>query len=525
MSLKRNLTLGLVIFTSFASGAWLLQARTQEAQESTGGDVYQKARLLENIINYISTYYVDSIDAADLYNMAIDGMLEKLDDPYTDYLNSRAYGDLKLSTTGNYAGVGIRIAASDGWITVVTPLADTPAERAGIVSGDQIVAVNGESTRGWSVQQASGKMRGKPGTPVELTIVRAGLTDTLHFRINRARIHVNSVEGPMVLSDGVAYVRIRSISRTASRELRQAVSRLRTEGARALILDLRNNPGGILEEGVALADLFLDSGEVVVETRGQAQGSSETYHAVHPEAWPGMPVVVLVNEGTASAAEILSGALQDHHRALVLGTRTFGKGVAYLLIRLSDSEALSVTSSRWYTPAGRSIDRPRHVRHTSGAAQVAVRNEPAATDSSATAAGGIVPDIALPPDTLTEAESRFARELGADIPVYRDVITAYALELKGKNAVTEPGFAVTRAMTDELLRRLKERGVNIKTETWRQAEPLIRDQFGYELTRYAFGRSAELRRRALDDNQVKKAIELLSTSRTVEQLIAKASKN
>jgi carboxyl-terminal processing protease len=411
----------------------------------------------------------------------------------------------------------------------VGPLADTPGDRAGLQAGDLIVEINGMSTKGWTSAQAADVMRGEPGTDVEMKIARAGIPEPMHFSVTRARIHVNFVEGQSLVAPGVGYVQLTSVSREAPQELKAAIDALRKEGAKSLILDLRANPGGILEQGVAIADLFLDQGEVVVEMKGRARGASQTFAAETGESWADMPMVVLVGRNTASAAEIISGALQDHDRAVVLGTRTFGKGVAYVVLPLSETEALSVTTSRWYTPSGRSIDRP--VPQFSQ--QVVARQITGPADSTAAdttqyrsasgrllqGGGGIVPDVSLP-DTLDAAEQHFARVLGADLPKYRDVIARYSLDLKAQNIITDQDFEVTGPMLAEFLVRLRARGVEMPDSVWVGAHDLVADQFGYEIARNVFGREAELLRRITHDIQVRRAVELLRDSRTQEDLLA-----
>jgi carboxyl-terminal processing protease len=516
------LLVSAVTTLAFVSGGWLLQRSDAQTARS-----YERERLFQEILGLVARYYVDTVTTGDLYDMAIEGMLDRLNDPYTSYLKPEVYEELNLSTTGDYGGVGIRIESRDQWITIVGPLADTPGDRAGLQAGDQIVEINGMSTKGWTTQQAANVMRGEPGTDVQLQIARAGFYEPMHFVITRAQIHVNYVEGKMMVAPGIGYVQLTSVSREAPQELMVAVDELRSEGAKSLIFDLRANPGGILEEGVAIADMFLDEGQVVVEMRGRANGASRTFEAERGESWAGMPIVVLVGQRTASAAEIISGALQDHDRALVLGTPTFGKGVAYVVVQLTETEALSVTTSRWYTPSGRSIDRP--IPRFSP--QIVARAVSGQLDSTAPdtsvylsasgrelrGGGGIIPDVEVL-DTLTATEQEFARALGADIPKYRDVLARYALDVKGDNGVGSEDFQVTETMLDEFLERLRNRGVEMPDSVWSGARDFVAEQFGFEVTRYVFGREAELTRRVISDIQVRRAVELLSGVQTQEEL-------
>jgi len=515
---QRRLAIGItVIFVAFFSGGWLLQR--PGAQYSDKAD---KERLFEEIVAYVSQYYVDTLDTGDLYELAIEGMLERLD-PYTSYLRREGYEQLNLSTTGNYGGVGVRIESRDGWITVVGPLPDTPGDRAGIVSGDLIVEIEGKSTKDWQTQQAADLMRGPPGTDVRLKIARAGIPEPLDFVITRARIHVNYVEGKINVAPGIGYLSLTSVSQTAAQELSEAIEDLRAQGARSLILDLRGNAGGIVQQGVALADLFLDPGEVVVDMRGRAPGESHILGTSRPERWPDLPLVVLINRGTASSAEILAGALQDHDRALLLGTRSFGKGVAYRVFQLSETEAVTVTTSRWFTPNGRSIDRPQF-RFERGGAVARAGTEPDSADSDSLVfysdagrrlegGGGIRPDIEHP-DTLTDGEQAFVRALGGDIPKYTDVIARYALDIKGQGIISNEDFTVSQAMLNEMLTRIRARDVTMPDSIWAGASHLVGGQLGFEIARYVFGRPADLLRRVRADLQVAAAIELLQQAST-----------
>lgn len=530
MKRQRVVVTVLVAVVAFLSGGWLMQRGSQG-----GAQVYQKARLFDDVLTYVAEYYVDSLPEPRLYDMAIDGMLGELKDPYTTYLRESDYKDLELATTGNYGGVGMQIDVRDGWITVVAPIAQTPADEAGIQSGDQIVQIDGHSTRGYNNDKAVKELRGPAGTEVKLTVVRPGVPDSLHFDITRAHIHVRSVQYAGLLGGDVAYVSLAgaSISENTADELAHAVDSLRQRGAKALILDLRGNPGGLLDQGVEVSDLFLNPGDVVVETRGRAPQSTEKYSADHKERWPGMPVVVLVDGGTASAAEIIAGALQDHDRALLLGTSTFGKGLVQTLYPLNGREFLKMTTGRWYTPSGRSIQRPMHdimLEEETGQAPVdtaaAVKDTTEVYHTSAgrvvRGGGGIHPDIVERADTLTDGEKAFGRALGSKIPAYRDVLTSYALRLKAQEAVKRPGFSVTPAMLAELQRRLRQRGVSVPDSVWSGARQLLDEQLGYEITRYVFGRPAEFARRLSDDVEVKEAVGLLQHAHTPQELLALA---
>src|SRR5262245_15545279 len=290
----------VVAVISFLSGGWLLQRGV-----ASGGNVYQQARLVDDGLGHVSAYYVDSIGETDLYDRATRGMLEQLKDPYSVLLTGDDYKALTEQTSGNYSGLGIQIDVRDGWITVVAPLPDTPAERAGVQTGDLIVAIDGRTTENYKQDQAVRELRGEVGTSVELTIRRSGVNEPVMFKLTRARIHVRSVQVSLMLDGGVGYVQLSPVSSSSAREVTEAIERLQPQGLKALIFDLRGNPGGLLDQGVAVSDLFLDSGQEIVETRGRAPGSNSTFNDKLAQRWPNLPVVVLVNGGSASAAEII----------------------------------------------------------------------------------------------------------------------------------------------------------------------------------------------------------------------------
>jgi carboxyl-terminal processing protease len=530
---KNVVLFGVVGAIAFASGGWLLQRGADRA-----GNVYQNARMFENVVAYLSEYYVDSLDEGELYDLAIDGMLKELKDPYTTFLRASDFEDLTVSTTGNYGGLGIRIEPNDGWIQVVQPLPDTPAERLGVLAGDRIVEVDGESTHEWSSDKAVSRLRGAPGSSVTITVVRPGVPEPVKFTIVRERIHVASIEGGTVLPGGIGFVRLLGVSEASAKELSDEVTRLRSEGARSLILDLRNNPGGLLNEGVAVADLFLDRGQTVVETRGRAPGASGVFKASRAQTWADMPMVVLVNGNSASASEIIAGALQDHDRALVVGTTTFGKGLVQSVVELGPGpQALKLTTGRWFTPSGRQLERPmrREAMLIAQAADEADEADEAGVVADTTrpkfftdggrvvfGGGGITPDRVVSPDSLSAGEQAFARALGSRVPEYRAALSGYALDAKARNSLTDPSFAVTAAMRRGFVAQMRERGIDLADSVFAGAAELLDEQLGDEIARYVFGRQAEIQRQLGRDAQVRAAMAVLGKAKTPAELFALA---
>jgi len=529
MKAKRFLIVAAVSAAALASGGWLLQ------RDSNGGTVYRQAQLFDVVLAHVADYYVDSIDERQLYQNAIDGMLDKLHDPYTVYMKPDQFSVLNEQTTGNYGGLGIQIDVRDGWITVVAPLPDTPAEHAGVLTGDRIVALDGKSTEGWKQDHAVKELRGQAGSNVTLSVKRIGVDQPLTFKLTRATIHVRSVPLAMMLDDRVGYVQLSPVSETSAPEMQAAVDSLVKKGMKSLILDLRGNPGGLLDQAIKVSDLFLDPGQVVVEQRGRAPGATQTYRDRAAQQWPNLPIVILVNGGTASAAEIISGALQDHDRALIVGTPTFGKGLVQSLFRLTDSTALKMTTARWYTPSGRTIQRKSKDELDQEAHALALETAPdtAAVDSTQTfktdrgrvvfGGGAIRPDLNIVPDTLSTAERTFIKVLGNKLPLYFDVRTGYALELKAAGRLTDRNFVVTDDMVSEVWRRLRAKGATLPDSALAGGRTLIRQQLGYEVARYVFGRPAEFRREVGDDRQIQEALGLARRARSPQDLLAIAA--
>ncbi|OLE61244.1 MAG: hypothetical protein AUG10_01830 [Gemmatimonadetes bacterium 13_1_20CM_2_70_10] len=515
---------------ALATGGWLLQRSA-----TPSGSVYQSARLFDDVLARVADFYVDSIDERRLYQMAIDGLLDQLHDPYSVYLKPDDFHALSEQTTGEYSGLGIQIDVRDGWITVVAPLPDTPAERAGVLTGDRIVMLDGRSTEGWKNDQAVRELRGTAGSSVELKIRRVGVEQPITFKMTRAVIHVRSVQVAMLLDDNVGYISLNPVNQTSGQELATAVDSLEKRGMKSLVLDLRFNPGGLLDQAVSVSDLFLDPGQEVLEQRGRAPGASRTYRDRDPQKWPNLPIVVLVNGGTASAAEIIAGALQDHDRAVLVGTPTFGKGLVQSLWQLTPETALKLTTARWYTPSGRTIQRKSRSEADQDAQVTASeqgKDSTAVPDSLVfhtdrgrlvRGGGGIRPDVFVAPDTYTTAERGFLRTLGSKISVYRDVISSYALELKAGGHLTTPSFPVTPAMVDEVARRLQARGVSVPDSVVAGARSLISLELGVEAARYVFGRPAEFRRRMGEDPQVQNALALARRAKSPADLLARVA--
>ncbi len=310
-------------------------------------------RVFAEAFNRISSAYVEEIDDKTLLENAIKGMLSQMD-PHSSYLDKDSFDDLQESTSGNYGGLGIEIGMEDGFIKVISPMDDTPAAKAGVESGDLIIQLNDIPVKGMSLSDAIEAMRGEPGSEIEITVIKSNNPTPTPLTLTREVIKIASVR-QRYLEDGFGYLRIAQFQSGTGDEVEKAVIQLKDEGdLDGLIIDLRNNPGGVLQSAVAVSDAFIDDG-LIVSTRGRMEDSEHRYNARTPDSIHGVPIVVLVNAGTASASEIVAGALQDHGRAIVMGTTTFGKGSVQTILPLTNEKAIKLTTAKYYTPNGKSI--------------------------------------------------------------------------------------------------------------------------------------------------------------------------
>lgn len=315
----------------------------------------QELRLFSEVLGIIRQNYVEPISDGDLLKSAIRGMLGGLD-PHSAYLEGEEFQELKEGTSGEFGGLGIEVGMEDGFVKVISPIDDTPAQRAGIQAGDLIVRLDDTAVKGLSLSEAVKMMRGKPGTDITLTVVREGEQRPLQITITRAIIKVNSVRS-RTLTPGYGYLRVSQFQINTGRKLREAVTKLKEGNGgnlKGLVLDLRNNPGGVLTAAVSVSDAFISQG-LIVYTEGRAPEAEQRFSATSGDVLTGVPIVVLVNAGSASASEIVAGALQDNGRAIIMGEKTFGKGSVQTILPIREDAALKLTTARYYTPKGRSI--------------------------------------------------------------------------------------------------------------------------------------------------------------------------
>lgn len=355
--MRKNLLIkwGLPVILLALIIVWLLPgSRVTNPALAGNKDIYKNLKLFNEALDLIEKNYVEEVDPQTIIEGAIKGMTRTLD-PHSAFMTADMYKELQVDTTGVFGGLGIEITLKDDIITVVSPIEDTPAYSAGIKAQDQIIAIEGESTKDFTLFDAVRKLRGPKGTKVTITIIRKGLDKPKDFTITRDIIKIISVKHKN-FDDRIGYIRIASFQESTGDEILKALKKidLKDKPLKGLIVDVRNNPGGLLDQAVRVSDIFLKSG-VVVSTKGRNKSAGKTYRARNDGDEPTCPIIVLINQGSASASEILAGALQDNGRALLLGTQTFGKGSVQIVIPLDDGSALKLTTAKYYTPNGTDI--------------------------------------------------------------------------------------------------------------------------------------------------------------------------
>ena len=344
---------GLFLALIFLAPAFAADTSPVPPAKEIKKEKYESLELFQKVLHFIETNYVDEVKDKDLLEGAIKGMMETLD-PHSNFLNAEVFKEMKTDTSGKFGGLGLEVGAKDGVLTVIAPMEDSPAWRAGIKTGDKITRINGENTKGLNIVEAVSKMRGKKGSDIRLGISREGSEREKIYHLTRELIKVQSVKHDMI-EPGFGYVRLASFSEDAARDLKRSIEKLEKEGKlKGLVFDLRMNPGGLLDQAVDVASLFMDEG-VVVSTIGRNRDQKEVRHARKGSTWKNLPLIVLVNTGSASASEIVAGALQDNKRALIMGQTTFGKGSVQTVVELGNDMGMKLTIARYYTPSGRSI--------------------------------------------------------------------------------------------------------------------------------------------------------------------------
>ena len=417
----KTIVLAAILAIALIAGAWMFQ-------RGTTSDTVNGTRLFAQVSATVRDNYVDTVSESRMYQLALDGMLSELNDPYDAYLTPERANRLSERTSGSYAGIGLQVDVRDGSLVVVSPLPGGPGEQAGILTGDRIVQIDGKVVSGWTPEEVQKLLRGPPGSQVQVAIQHAGSVTPVMLTLTRASIHQSAIKRSAMIAPNIGYVALSVFSDSTARELKAAVDSLVKAGATSLTLDLRANPGGLLDQGVAVADLFLDRGKRIASTAGRDSSDDLVFVDTAAQQWPKLKLAVLVDDKTASAAEVVSGALQDHDRAVVLGMTTYGKGSVQHVYPVPAGGAVRLTTARWLTPLGRYISHPPPVK---GADQL--DSDPPRpkyhTDAGRTVlgGGGITPDVTIGDTTAPAENLALMRALGTNVSLFHDALTAYAL--------------------------------------------------------------------------------------------------
>jgi carboxyl-terminal processing protease len=514
-----------------------LRADSKRTSPPDQAEVMKSLELFTRVFEKINTYYVEeNIDPNELIKKAIDGMLHDLD-PHSQFLDDRQYDDLMTSTQGSFGGLGIHISVRDNYPTVISPIEGTPAYIMGVQGGDQIIEIEGDDTYGWTISQAIEKLRGPKGTDVHFKVHREGVEKPIDYTVTRDIIEIESVPYAFKVGD-TGYIRVTNFAQDTAEELQERLATLEGQNIKGLILDLRYNPGGLLRAARDVSQLFLDSGKKIVYTRGRTPRQNADYYSTMPEArvhGKGYPVVVLVNEASASASEIVAGALQDWDAALVVGETSFGKGSVQTVYPLSDTEALKLTTAKYYTPSGRCIHK-EHAKDEEPAASEDETDEPAAPRQK--------PDVKLdadkpeapnPAETFQTVGGRSVQGGGGitpDIMIAQTELSQFAIDVERKNyffqyaikwAARHPStkeFRVTPDVLGEFKQVLADDKFTYEQTAWDANAEYVDRGLRREVARRLHGNKAAYLVSIEGDDQLKKALDLFTHGRTVKDLYA-----
>ena len=510
--------------------------------------VMESLDLFTRVFEKITTYYVEEgVDPDDLVHRAIEGMLQGLD-PHSQFLDTSMYDDLMTSTQGSFGGLGIEISVRDKYPTVVAPIEGTPAYNQGVQGGDQIIEIEGEDTYNWSMSKAISKLRGPKGTEVRFKVRREGVDKAIDFSVVRDIIEIESVRYSFKIGD-VGYVRAVNFAQDTAEELQARLAELEAEGIKGLILDLRYNPGGLLRAARDVSQLFLESGKKIVMTRGRTPRQNADYYSTQPGSklfGKDYPVVVLINEGSASASEIVAGALQDWDAALIVGETSFGKGSVQTVYPLSDTEALKLTTAKYYTPSGRCIHRDEHEEESEDVAlaedgeqvedeasvRAPVERRPSVTKDDAKTPKAEAPDSATTFRTVGGRPVKGGGGIVPDLQLTQPNLTDFAIDLERKNFFfkyaikyvsrhpKDASVIVTPAMLEEFKKLLAEDKFTYDPAVFQDNAEYIERGMRRELTRRLHGSKAAYLVSIEGDEQLKKALDLFAHGRTMKEFYA-----
>lgn len=519
----RTAAVASLLLLPMAAGGFLLR----------GAPARSTPRLFEQVLSIVANRYVDSLQGSAIFEKASMGLVRELNDPYSELLPPKENEVFNRSVGGRYGGVGMLLEAQTvpggTRIAVARVFPHTPAEEGGVLEGDQIIKVDTlPVTGGTKIDSVSIALRGTPGSTVNVTYARPGVTVPIKLSFKRAVIHVPAVPYSMIIGDHIGYIPLQTFNENTAEEVQAAAARLVAEGAKGLVLDLRDNGGGIVEQSLAVASLFLKDNQPIVNVRGR-NTPDEIARATRDHLAAQPPLVILTDGNTASASEIVAGALQDHDRALVLGTTSFGKGLVQSVFPLEGGYALKITTGKWYTPSGRSIHRERKLidgrlvetKPDSLETEAEKKAKPVFKSDAGRViygGGGITPDVIVPDDTLPTIEQEYYRSVAPKAQAWITTLNQYAFELKGSPKT----FTVTPAIHAELQRRLTAAGVVTDPKFDGVTAKLLDRELDRRVARLVLGDAGAKERALVEDHQLSKAVQLLQAVRTQDALLALA---
>jgi carboxyl-terminal processing protease len=491
----------------------------------TGQNAYRSIQKLQYVLSIISQTYVEEVNTDKLVDDAIVGALKGLD-PHSVYIPPKELKNVKEEFQGNFEGIGSQIDVINGVLTIVTPVPGSPSEKIGIMGGDKIVKINEVPTKGITTDEAISKLRGPKGTAVHLSVQRHGVEGFLEFNIIRDKIPVYSVDAKFMLDQTTGYIRFVRFAETTSDEIEQALQELEAQGMKQLVLDLRNNGGGYLEQAKAIVDKFLPGGKKIVYTKGRLDNSSQEYFSTVKSTYRKMPLIILINRGSASASEIVAGGLQDLDRAVIVGERSFGKGLVQNQFDLQDGSAVRITTARYYTPSGRLIQRPYDNKSLEDYYGEARDNDTLHTDSSKAfltsigrkvfGGGGIVPDYHLDNDTIT---GYFVKLLGKG--VFRDFTndflekngTVLRDEYKDHFAKFEKSYNISESDFESILNLGTNKGIPIDRTAAQRDKEDMENLIKSEVARLIWGPFEAAHIRFQGDHVIQQAMKYFSEAK------------
>ncbi len=480
------------------------------------------ATVLGQVLQIVTQRAVDSIPEDSIYIRAARGLVNSIDDPYASLYNRKEIDDFMRNTIGNtYGGLGMGINQEDSTVVVSDVFPQSPAERGGVERGDLILAIDSVRAIGWGADKVSQHLIGQVGTPVVVTFARAGMTAAITTKFTRATVHAAAVPYTLLLDDHIGYIPLQRFNGTAGKEIADAVKALEARGATRFLVDLRGNGGGDVDQAVKVSNVFLARGKPVA-TQRERNVPPKFWVAAEDPIVPTAPVAVLVDGGTASASEIVAGALQDHDRALILGSTTFGKGLVQGVYNLDGGFALKITTGKWYTPSGRSIHRDRKlvngrlVLADTGRDTTTAQIMHSDAGRSLIARGGITPDLTMPADTLTTPEQALVRVVLPRAAEFRAAIFDIARAQHGR---VTAAFAVTPEIRAQLRQRLAQGGITFEDTVFEGGSSYVDRLVTQETLRMAFGDSTAVRRTFAKDAAVQRALSLLRKADTQPELL------